>query len=802
MKSISALCSLLIVGTACFGSDAPSLLPEEQKKGLKTLFNILAPFKTSKPWEALQEAPGFVRRNRGAAAHLESLLNSGSLKPEQKALIVRHFLELSKNKSHLRRMAQRLDRESGELYRKSLQFDVLRFFVDILSNGKESFRFSSSQFYEAYYSEAEGRSHLFHVVLPPDYSPQAKWPVVVQVHGSRSFLPDQKYPFIRARPSARGVWGFRAMSRYDVMRALDLIREAYAIDQDRIYMIGSSAGATGMMHTAAYRQDHFAGLVPLVAFGNDLPLENYRNLPIRCEHGVNDWTSSIGNVRAQFQRLKKLGYDAVLHEHPNRGHNIGKPPPTTMEWLFRQKRNPQPKHITHTCEHPRDGKAYWLTIESLSDPHRIARIEAKATDQGLTISTDNIQQFSLDARMAPIRSGQKVFIQGSSLAIAPAPSSRAWTARKQKRWVVVQKTEPSKRRAYAPGAAANLFQGEPLLVVYGTGADTKGNRFLQRAAAILARSAGPQFKPGRVLFPIRADTALKDVPMAKYNLLLVGTADNNAYIRKIASRLPFSIERKILKAGDRKPLPLEGRVLSFHFYNPDHPGRLLYIVSPYLDEAGRKRFLGNPRNFLAGSPGFKMIDQPDLLVRGADLRLHREMQLNSQWHFIKAQGENSPVPKELADRTHLAIAHMKVMRKVAKADFALWWGPEDKGAFGGYDFNWLPTLAPESYTRADYAIRKRETECLTSMLSGTELLDIDRRWIANKEIITWPEVKKRDIKVNGSYRIVIPLDLVVKLGNRRKTLSRVSTGPLITPDQVAREIFVATKGSPTDSSRK
>ena len=40
----------------------------------------------------------------------------------------------------------------------------------------------------------------------------------------------------------------------------------------------------------------------------------FRSLPIRCEHGVNDWTSAIGNVRVQFGKLEQLGFDANQSE--------------------------------------------------------------------------------------------------------------------------------------------------------------------------------------------------------------------------------------------------------------------------------------------------------------------------------------------------------------------------------------------------------------------------------------------------------------------------------------------------------
>ncbi|MHC4879799.1 MAG: hypothetical protein ACYTGL_25380, partial [Planctomycetota bacterium] len=207
-------------------------------------------------------------------------------------------------------------------------------------------------------------------------------------------------------------------------------------------------------------------------------------------------------------------------------------------------------------------------------------------------------------------------------------------------------------------------------------------------------------------------------------------------------------------------------------------------VSPFLSAEEETLCLKNPRKFLAGSDGFKMIDQPDLLVRGVDLRIHREMQFDADWQFICFDGEDQSIPEGFANREHFARAHLQVMQKAADVDFALWWGPEDKGLFGGYDFNWLQEFDPSSYTLADYAVRRRETETMTGELPGDELLDIFDRWIAARELISWPEFRRSDIDGGRRYRIAIPMDLVPKLGIRRKTLSAVAPGPDILPSQV------------------
>lgn len=792
MRITGTLLLVLSIGSTSVADESHLLIGSKPQTTISSiehqnLLAALTPFKLSRPWDDLGQAQHWIRRNRGTAYHLQNLMN---LKPHRTRLSG-YYLELLKDKKQILETAKRLNRESDKNGLNSYRIDVLRFLVELISEGKQTFHSSQTKISEAYFSNAEGRSQLFQVLLPNDFSYQKKYPLLVQVFGSSSLVPTKDYPFIRINPTARGVWGYRSMSRYDVMQAISLMKLGYNIDEDRVYLTGTSAGATGMMHTAAYRQQSFAGLVPLVAFGNDLPLKNFRNLPLRCEHGVNDWTSSIGNVRVQFQKLKQLGYDAVLNEHPTAGHGIRKPPASTMDWLFQQKRNRRPEHIVYACEHPRDGKAYWLKIEAFQDPHTRAHIDAKSTGDGLTIQTDNIKQFSLDLTNAPIQTGQTLIIDDTRVKYKTTDGLKRLTLTKNPTWQITttNKDKVPQPRPYGAGAAANLFQGEPLLVIYGTGADSKENQFLQAAAKVLARTGGPHFKSANVRFPVKPDSGLKQVPLDQYNLLLVGTPQNNSYLKKIASKLPFNIEKNTLNIAGRKPLPLEGAVLGLHFYNPEHPQRLIYIVSPYLNAAEQAQFLNNPRRFLSGSAGFKMIDQADLLVRGTDLRIRREMKFGSDWMFKNIRGRDQSIPSKYTDRVALAISHMQVMQNATQADFALWWGPEDKGSFGGYDFNWLSTFDTKFYTRADYAVRQRETECFTATVSGKELLDFNQRWISKNELITWPKVKQESIDPKHTYHIVLPMDLVVKLGSRKKILSNVAPGPDITPDQVAKQIF-------------
>lgn len=643
---------------------------------------------------------------------------------------------------------------------------------------------------EAYKSAAEGgRLQSFEVVLPPGFQEDQNYPLIVQIFGAGTFLPTRARPFIRVRPSARGVWGYRSMSRYDVLSIVDRMLEKYPVDADRVYLTGTSAGATGAMQTAALRPDRFAAVVPQVAFGTDLPLKNFCNLPVRCEHGINDWTSAIGNVRVQFQKLRALGYDAVLNEHPTAGHGIRIPPPRTLDWLFTQRRTDRPRRVVYSCEHPSDGTAYWLTIESLANPHLTAHVDATSVASRLVIRTQNVSGLAVNLDQLPGGPTATVEIDGDELEVK-ARSGRVFLRRMADRWNLHRDPLPEPTiRPYGAGGAAELFQGEPLLVVYGTRGSPQETKLLRALAEKLERCGGPHFQPAQVRFPVKSDTDVTADDLAGNNLLAVGTVENHAILQRIADRLPYKVEKQQLMAGHRQPLPVAGSILSCHYYNPEHPRRAMYIVSPYPDAALAAELPANPLRSLVGSDGFRRIDQPDLVVQTADGKLQREMQFDANWRFLEPGGEQQRVPTQFRDRRHLGAAFARVMREESGADFGLWWGPTDRGLFGGYDFNWLLPMDPRHYSLADFRVRHGATESMTAELSGEELKEIHQRWIRPGELLTWPVLEGSEIQTDRTYSIVIPMDLVPKLGIRRKTLSGVAAGPAVTPQQIARAIF-------------
>jgi len=634
-------------------------------------------------------------------------------------------------------------------------------------------------FKEHYRSEADGADVAFEVRTPPQVEGVEAYPLVVVLNGGLRVPPSEQFPHFRAQPSRNGTWGYRTISTYDVMEVIAFMKRNYPIDHNRVYLVGSSAGGSGAMHLASCFPDEFAAVLPLVGVGNNYPLWNFSNLPVAFHHGDRDWVSSICNARVQSQRLQALGCPAILKEYAGAGHSVPGSHEPLITWLFEQRRKPAPRTIRHDCEAPSLGRSYWLRIQEFDDPHQRAHIEAEITDRIATIQSKNVVAFSL---------ALDLIIDVKTVQIGEAKLSVSENYRfGDGRWQIAAAPETPQIRPYEAGGATNLYQGEPLLIVYGTGGDHTDQ--LRAAAQKLAAYGGPAHTAMRLNpFPVVADTALTDEQQARCNLILIGKPNENFVTAAVWTRLPASIEDKALVVADRTPLKLKNQVLALLYPNPRHPGRLLYILAPFADEVGLGLFRENPQYFLSGSDGFDRVSQPDLVVQDLRYRIARHMQFGKDWRWLGMPGTETPIPPRFADRANLAITCMNLMLSKSHADFALWWGPADRGMWG-FDFNHLPHFDPASYTLADFRTQHRVSETTLGSVTGAELKEIWTRWGQKQELLSVPEITLDTLDDEFEYRIHIPMDLYIKLGTRQKNLSDPRPGPAFTAEELIPQVF-------------
>ena len=217
--------------------------------------------------------------------------------------------------------------------------------------------------------EFQGTQYAYCVFIPPTYTEEQAWPVILALHGSGTVGDDgflqtkegisiairnnwKMFPAIVVMPQCRrGHWWQGEMLEMALKCVEDVSRE-YHCDQDRVYLTGLSMGGAGVWLLAARLPDAFAAVVPICGFwghpflpadANELAAaaKNLAKLPIWCFHGDADRNVPIERDREIIQAIESAGGQVKFTEIPGGQHNVWDNTyanPVLWKWLFAQKR--------------------------------------------------------------------------------------------------------------------------------------------------------------------------------------------------------------------------------------------------------------------------------------------------------------------------------------------------------------------------------------------------------------------------------------------------------------------------------
>jgi poly(3-hydroxybutyrate) depolymerase len=596
----------------------------------------------------------------------------------------------------------------------------------------------------AYESPVDGSGQPFTIHVPTDYDPSSPAPLLVFLHGrggdQHARVVDWRaHPgYFEVAPLGRSrASGFVALGEADVLQVIEYVEQQFNIDPDRVHLWGVSMGGFGTTWLGARHPDRFASLRPVCGSATDVPLENLLTVPVRALHGEDDWGAPIVGMRGPLSRLLELGGDATLDATTGYGHRVWEDRDHMLrgrEWALGQRRRKSRdvREIDFTAFDGNAARDYWGAIEEWGPEPRPARFSLRAApDNVLRVALDNVRRLKLWLRESPLDTSRAVSIVPSD---ASRSGSRPLTIdpRSSPDPVVIEADATGALqlaesaippfRLHTPGGANQLYAGEPLLIVYGTGGDTRERAALEAAARAASQSANSSWatddpalpRPAGVpLFwnvygslPIRADVDVTAEELAGHHLVLIGTAEQNAVVRRLADRLPVRVSKDRIEFDDGLTIPTGRNTLRLVHYNPLAPQRLLYwVAASHVDAYASHWAL---LDLLGVNP-----DASDALVSDdahATLLLGRSF--DSRWHWLPRTG--SPVIEADASWQGTAERVADRARQRTKADFALaQWPVSSSGSIARL----TPGLTRLSDVLPYYAPLSRAT------LSGQQLLD-------------------------------------------------------------------------------
>jgi|GEM_PF-974612 len=734
-------------------------------------------FGLDRPWDPLAGASALLRRHRGMVANLLQMLDEETWAAAMKNEDTRN--------EQLTRLAN------------------LAAMITTLENEKDFLSEQRGIFWSAYYSSADGSGQSFVVSLPPNFSPLKTYPLIVHLHGAGG-VPGlnatgqfNKMNYILVMPWGRGgLTQYRGLGEDDVLNVIDYMKSWYRIDDDRVYVTGASMGGEGAWRMAARHPDIFAAAAPMCGWPELAPIENLRNLPLFNQHGGQDWVVPVTYSRFAVWKMQAWGYPVLYKEIPESGHGISGLYPAN-DWMLELRRRNKPEAVTFTTLQPDApyNSAYWATIRQFADPHRKASVNARAIgagdQQSLAMSVKNVAVLELNVDRMPLSRSKGLLLQvdGNLLQYKDDLPARLFlVANGDKGWSFFRDWQPpvSPSRPYRAGAAANLYAGEPLMIVYGTQGSKERTAALRAAADNLSRFSGSgsavdeDMPAGRI--PVKSDREVTAENLERFNLIILGGASDCALTSLIQSRLPLAFnEHNELIAGGRGPLKLDGGHYTLAHYNPLAPRRLIYLIA--FDATNDLKALEKPRELLSGIWDDALGDAADLVAESPAGR--RALQFADNWQWQVLPGADHPAPPAYYDARLLALTTLAVARETAHVDFALDVIDKENPPAPKDMLKWDHTLA-------DLAVVRSPLSTMAGSLTGAELLALPGKAPDWGEWIFSPALDEKTIDPGRVYRVVLPLNAAWTLAQAAQlNLRSPQQGPEIAPVEVWKALEAA-----------
>jgi hypothetical protein len=572
----------------------------------------------------------------------------------------------------------------------------LREALEAFDASGDSFAKKRGSFFSAYLSTLDQSGVLYSLHVPDSYDPSIPHPLEVHPRSNLKFKTpvEEKgeVSHIVVHCQGRGIEG---LGDLDAIEAIRDVQKHYNIDSDRIYLAGGSIGGGAVWRTAARFPDLFAGA--LVDYGwtwgtQSVHLENVANIPIWIYHDTDDRWVPVAESRTAVKLLSGMNAPIIYNETSGAGHSgkLKDPAWKRQEWLLNQHRDPYPPRVTYTTATPLRGSSYWLDILEFTDPNRLATVNARVsgsldyTQLFLDLQNIEVLEVELPTKLFPLDSPLKVVADSAPLLVPSPLPERIYVHRQTSdstsSLYAVSLKDPRPAtpfRQYAAGGPNSLYvSGEPLMIVRGTGGQ---DRALVDAIEHFCHSLSKGGNKGWSVFPmhesifgripVKADSTITVEDEKRNNLIIVGSAETNRLLARIAPDLPAVEKDGSLHLGTDS-YDLRGAGYGLFHYNPRAPQRFVWIMS-----SPEVKFYESINNGIADLMG---EERPFglLALRLNPRRTIRRISWKKDWSVPEGaiSGELLPAPFT-TDREAVRDLYHQAMCNVAGAKFVDFWKP-------------------------------------------------------------------------------------------------------------------------------
>ena len=530
-----------------------------------------------------------------------------------------------------------------------------------LKDGKTPWTTQTGGVLRGYKSKIDGSAQPYWVVIPKDYdfAAKSKHRLDFWWHGRGENLSEANFMAGTPGPGgiipAPGAIILHPYGRYcnankfageiDTLECLDHAKKHYRIDENRLVARGFSMGGAACWQFAVHYPTLWAANAPGAGFAETPEFlkefqkedtsgapwyekklwhmynasdtaENIYNVPTVAYSGEIDSQKQAADVMAR--EMKKVGLELTHIIGPKTGHSYEKGAKEEVNKLidaFVEKGKPSlPAEVKFTTYTLRYNRCAWAVVTGLGRHWERARVEGEIKDGKAGLKTENVTRLgvwfteddfpkgppavTIDGTEVALRRTDGAFIAGTSRRVTVAAFEKAGG-----KWQRAQDPDPSLRKRHGlQGPIDDAFMDSFVMV-------KPGGRPMNSATAEWAEKEmkhavahwRSQFRGDAV---VKGDGEVTKEDIANSNLILWGDPMSNAYIGKIADKLPIkwtadgvTVGKDTYKHGTHMPVLI--------YPNPLNPAKYVVINSGFTFR--EYDYLNNARQ-VSKLPDYAIID--------------------------------------------------------------------------------------------------------------------------------------------------------------------------------------------------
>ncbi len=478
-----------------------------------------------------------------------------------------------------------------------------------------------------YVSRVDAAPIEYALWYPAGYDPAKPWPLIVFLHGSGeggdwlaptmpgAGIPVETIksdlPFLVVFPLMRGSWSVNGPAELDVLDTIDDVKGRASVDVDRIHLTGLSLGGFAAWKVAAHYPHLFASLSVFAAGGRPELVRNLRHIPVRVFHGTADQHVPIAESRRMAEAMQLAGLPVEFIELRGTRHACWRGQyggDALYDWMAARRRNATPKRISYTTRSLRHNQAYWVTLDSMTDPGRPASVDVFVPDQSqIFIHLENVARLTVDPPQEVVPAGPTPEFFVNNRPGRAEHSAAGWVVNVDG---VSTSTGGLMKRHGLSGPIQDVLYDSFVVVTPASEDPVAGGVWRQAAQFAFRWKKQITFQNFRFI----TDAEVTPELIESSSLVCFGNCDTHKILQRVADKLPMSFSEKGLVINGRRTSARVAALVMI-YPNPLNPDRYIVTCSGRPQDVAQLAALTLQPPYLGSTP----IE--DLVVLSDDGRL-------------------------------------------------------------------------------------------------------------------------------------------------------------------------------------